>query len=77
MSGFEGLGRILIIVGAVVLITGLLLVFSGRVSLLGQLPGDITIKRDGVTFYFPIVSCLLLSVVVTLVVGIILRFMGR
>ena len=59
MSGFEGLGRILIVVGAVVVVLGVLLAFGGRIPLLGKLPGDILIKKDGVSFYFPIVSFLI------------------
>jgi hypothetical protein len=39
MSGFEGLGRILIVVGAVVVVLGVLLAFGGRIPLLGKLPG--------------------------------------
>ena len=77
MLGFEGLGRILIIIGVVILVLGLLLAFGMRVPLLGKLPGDILIKKDGISFYFPIVTFLLLSVVLTLVINVILRLIGK
>jgi len=77
MSGFEGLGKILVIVGIVIAVLGLLSVLGGRIPLLGKLPGDVLIRRDGVSFYFPIVSLLLLSIVLTLIINFILRFVGK
>ena len=77
MQGPEGLGRILIIIGAVIVVLGLLLAFSGRIPLLGKLPGDILIKKDGISFYFPIVTFLLLSVILTLIINFVLRFIGK
>ncbi len=58
MPVFEGLGRILIIVGIVIVVLGLFLAFGARIPFLGKLPGDILIKKDGVSFYFPIVTFL-------------------
>ena len=66
MSGFEGLGRIIIIAGIIMVVLGLILAFGGRIPLLGKLPGDILIKKDGFSFYFPVVTLLLLSLVLTL-----------
>ena len=77
MPGFEGLGKVLIIIGAVILVLGLLLAFVGRIPLLGKLPGDILIRKDGISFYFPIVTFLLLSIVLTLIINFALRFMGK
>ncbi len=77
MVGFEGLGRILIIIGAIILVLGLLLVFGGRIPLLGRLPGDILIRKDGISFYFPVVTLLLLSLVLTVIINLVFRFMGR
>ena len=71
------LGKILLIVGGVIVILGLLLVFSQHIPFLGKLPGDITIKREGFTFYFPVVTFLLLSVVLTILVNLILRIFGK
>jgi len=77
MPGFEGLGRLLIIVGVVIAGLGLFLAFGGRIPFLGKLPGDILIRKDGISFYFPIVTFLLLSVVLTLIISFVLRFISK
>lgn len=77
MEGFEGLGRSLIILGVILLVIGLLLVFGVQLPHLGRLPGDIVIKKEGFTFYFPIVTMLVASLLLTLVINIILRLMGK
>lgn len=58
--------KTLIVIGAVLVVAGLLWQFVGRWLPLGRLPGDIVIRREGFSFYFPIVTSLLLSVVLTL-----------
>ena len=73
MAGFEGIGRVLIIAGIILAVVGLLLAFGERIPLLGKLPGDILIRRDGFTFFFPVVTFLLLSVILTIVINVILR----
>jgi len=67
-----------VIAGIALVVIGLLLMAGSRVSFfgLGRLPGDIAYKGKHVTFYFPIVTCLLLSAVVTLVFWLI-SFLGR
>jgi hypothetical protein len=77
MTGLEGIGKILIIVGIVIAVLGVLLAFGTRIPLLGKLPGDILIQKDGISFYFPIVTLLLLSALLTIIFNIILRFIGR
>ena len=59
------LGRFLIIAGAVILIAGIAVTAFGRLGL-GRLPGDIVVKRDNFTFYFPLMTSILLSVVLSL-----------
>jgi hypothetical protein len=60
-------GRTLIILGLALVAVGLLLTLGEKLPVkLGRLPGDIVIERKGGTLYFPIVTCLLLSAVVTL-----------
>ena len=66
MAGSE-LGRVLIIAGVTLLTLGLLLTLGGRSPWLGQLPGDIVYRRGNVTFYFPLVTSLLLSALLTIV----------
>jgi len=57
--------RFLIVFGAVLLLGGLFWPWIGRLGL-GRLPGDIAIHRQNFSFYFPIVTCLAISVVLTL-----------
>ncbi len=52
MAGFEGIGRVLIIVGISIVVVGLVLSFVWRLPFLGKLPDDILIREDGVSFYF-------------------------
>ncbi|MEN3008919.1 DUF2905 domain-containing protein [Pseudothermotoga sp.] len=70
------LARFLIFIGVVLLVTGLVLYVVGRFTPLGKLPGDIVIKREKFVFYFPIMTSLLLSLVLTVLFFIISRF-GR
>ncbi|HEV2350566.1 MAG TPA: DUF2905 domain-containing protein [Terriglobia bacterium] len=72
------LGKVLVIFGVVLLGTGLLLVFGSRISFLalGKLPGDISYKGRNVWFYFPIVTCLILSGLLTLILWL-SSYLGR
>jgi len=66
MSGLSELGRVVLVAGVVLVLVGLLLIFGGRIPWLGRLPGDIAIQRGSLRFYFPIVTCLLVSLLLTL-----------
>jgi hypothetical protein len=61
-----GIGRILMVLGAAVFLVGALLAEGVKIPL-GRLPGDIVIRREGGTLYLPIVTCLLLSALLSLV----------
>ncbi len=74
---FTELGKILLIVGSSIIILGLIFLFSQHIPFLGKLPGDITVKKDGGDFYFPIVTCIIVSIVLTIIINIILRFIGK
>jgi len=67
------LGKALIIGGIVLVVLGGLVLLSGRISWLGRLPGDIYIKRDGFSFYFPITTCIIISIVLTLILRLLRR----
>jgi len=73
------LGKVLVILGVLLVAAGLLLMAGARFSLfgLGRLPGDIVYRGKNVQFYFPIVTCALLSIVLTLVFWIISHFTRR
>ena len=60
------MARFLIVLGLALLVVGLLWPYLSRIGL-GRLPGDIVIERDNVTFYFPLMTCLLLSLLFSLV----------
>ena len=64
-------GRVLVLVGAVILFLGLLLVVADRVPLVGRLPGDITVRGDGWTLYAPVATSIVLSVLLTLVLTVV------
>ena len=68
------MGRALITIGLVLVAAGLLITFGERLPIkLGRLPGDIVIRRDNFTLYFPIVTCLLVSVVLSALVWLVNR----
>jgi hypothetical protein len=74
MAGpLESLGRVLVVLGGVLLALGLLLTFAGRIPWLGRLPGDIVYRRGGFTFYFPLATSILFSVLATLLVYLLRR----
>ncbi len=69
-----GLGRILIACGVFLLILGVLVILGGKLPLhLGRLPGDIYIRGKNTTFYFPLATCLLLSVVLSVLMWLFRR----
>ena len=63
----------LVVVGGVVVLVGLVLMLAPHLPWLGRLPGDVVITRDRFTFYFPIVTCLVVSVVLTLLANLFFR----
>jgi hypothetical protein len=64
-------GRVLVLIGAVILGFGVLLVVADRVPFVGRLPGDITVRGDGWTLYAPLATSIVLSVVLTAVLGLV------
>lgn len=66
-------GKLLILFGVVLVAVGALLTVAGKIPWIGRLPGDIYYKGEHVTFYFPIVTCVLVSAVVSLLVYLLRR----
>ncbi len=56
----------LVVIGLLIAGVGVLFLFADKIPWLGRLPGDITIRRDNFTFHFPIVTCLVISVLISL-----------
>lgn len=75
MEPAQQLGRPLLILGAVLITVGALLYFGGKLPFrLGRLPGDIVHRGQRGTFYFPLISCIVISVLVSLILWIINQF---
>jgi hypothetical protein len=71
------LGRALVVIGLLIAVFGLLLWSGGSIPVvnrLGRLPGDIYIQRDSFTFYLPITTCIVLSIVISLLIGFLRRW---
>ena len=66
------MARFLIVLGLAIVIVGMLWPYLSRIGL-GLLPGDIVIKRDNVTLYFPLMTCLLVSIMLSLVFWVVNR----
>lgn len=76
MSDHAGFGWMLLILGLVIAGVGLVWILAPSIPWLGRLPGDIHIERENFRFYFPLVTCLLLSLVLSLVLWVIRLFRG-
>ncbi len=63
-------GKYLIIIGLLAVLAGVVLIAAGKIPYVGRLPGDILIKRENFTFYFPITT----SVIVSLILSVIMYF---
>ena len=70
----KNMGLILITVGVIIVIVGLLVYFSDRIPLIGRLPCDIRIQRENFTFYFPLATSIILSILVSLILYLIRQF---
>ncbi len=60
------LSRTLIIVGVILVITGLVIGFAPKIPFLGRLPGDLYFRKDNVSFYFPLTTSIIISVILSL-----------
>ncbi|MGZ4787192.1 MAG: DUF2905 domain-containing protein [Terriglobales bacterium] len=70
-----GLGKLLVVFGGVMVLLGLIVMLAGKANLpLGRLPGDIVYRGKHTSFYFPIVTCILLSILLSAILWIIGRF---
>jgi hypothetical protein len=68
--GHGDLGKILIVFGLLIVGMGVLLMVGNKIPWFGRLPGDILIKKGNFTFYFPIVTCILLSIILSILFSI-------
>jgi hypothetical protein len=71
------IGRLLIILGFIIVALGIVILLAGRLPFIGHLPGDILVRRGGGSFYFPLVTCLLLSIALTVVLNVLTLIFRR
>ena len=72
MFGLGGLGKLLIIGGAFLILLGLLFTFWGRVPFFGKLPGDIVVQTGSFRLFFPLATCII-SLILTILVNIVFK----
>ncbi|RKY43240.1 MAG: DUF2905 domain-containing protein [Candidatus Makaraimicrobium thalassicum] len=63
----QSIGKFLVISGLVLAALGVIFLLSGKLTWLGKLPGDILIRREKFTFYFPVTTCIAISIILSLV----------
>ena len=73
MADIGSIGKLLLVAGLVLAGVGLLVMVAGRVPFLGRLPGDIYVQRGNFTFYFPLLTSILLSILLTVLVNLFAR----
>ena len=73
MFDLSGIGRILLVIGLVIAGIGLVLVFAGKIPWFGRLPGDFFWRGKNVSFYFPLTTSILVSLILTLILWFIHR----
>jgi hypothetical protein len=64
--GFGALGKMLILLGVFIILMGLLLLLGEKIPWIGRLPGDIIIRKKNSTFYFPLATSIIISIILTL-----------
>ncbi|MBO2519942.1 MULTISPECIES: DUF2905 domain-containing protein [Limnochorda] len=73
MPELSGLGRTLILFGVLLIVVGGLILLAGRLPGIGRLPGDILVRRGSFTFYMPLATSLIVSLLLTLLLNLIFR----
>ena len=71
--GFHNFGKMLILIGAIVVIIGLIMTFWDKIPFLGKLPGDFSFKGKGYAVYIPLATGLIISLLLTLILNIFFR----
>ncbi len=67
MNEIQHLGKVLVIFGIMIIVVGGLLLLSEKLPWLGRLPGDILVRKKNFTFYFPLATSIILSILLTLI----------
>ena len=73
----QNTGKIIVIIGIIIIIAGLIIwLFGDKLNWLGNLPGDIKIKCDNFSFYMPLASTIIISVVLSLIIWLVRKLLG-
>lgn len=73
MQGLDSLARMLILFGLILAVVGGLILFVGKIPFIGRLPGDIYIQRKNFSFYFPLTTSILVSILLTILFSLFRR----
>ena len=73
MHEMGSLGKIPIFAGIALVLLGLFLTFGWKWFPLGRLPGDIALKKENFTFFFPVVTCIVISIILTIILNLFFR----
>ena len=73
MGELSALGKVLILFGIIMIVVGGLFLFGSKIPFIGRLPGDIAIQKKNFSFYFPITT----SIIISIILSLIMWFLGR
>ena len=73
IPGMDSLGKMLVLFGVILVLLGGVLLLAGKIPFLGQLPGDIVIRRERWSFYFPLTTSIVISILLTLLFSLFSR----
>jgi hypothetical protein len=76
-GNFSNLGKILIFIGTGIVVLGIIIFLVPKIPFFGKLPGDLEIKRENFSFYFPLSSSIIISIILTVVINIVLFLIFR
>jgi hypothetical protein len=66
----QGMGKLLVILGILLVVVGLALMFGDKIPFIGRLPGDIYVKKERFSFYFPLTTSIIISIILTILFSI-------
>ncbi|NIV03089.1 DUF2905 family protein [Candidatus Saccharibacteria bacterium] len=72
----QSLGKLFVILGAVIVVIGILLMFVDKIPMIGRLPGDIIIRKKNFTFYLPLTTIIVLNLVLWFIIWLIRKIKG-
>ena len=73
MGELNAFGKILIFIGIVMIVVGGLFLFGSKIPFIGRLPGDIAIQKKNFSFYFPITTCIIISIILSFIMWLLSR----